>query len=95
MDTWRNCKSCRKRYSNIGSDGMCADCHNAVIDAQAAAAGKQPPRPPWCGMCSDERIRQVEVPRRPALIDKGYSETVIARCPRCHPLAPNRLRSVA
>ena len=93
---WRNCRTCNRRYDNVDPrTGLCPPCHNAVIDARKTAAGRPAPRPPWCGLCSDERTRQVEVPRDPAQVANGYSDTVIDRCPRCHPLAANRLRRVS
>jgi len=33
-------------------------------------------RPSWCGECSDERARQVDLPGG-----------IVSRCPACHPLA--------
>lgn len=39
------------------------------------AAHVSVPRPPWCGQCSDELRRQIDVPGG------------VARCPVCHPLA--------
>jgi len=38
--------------------------------------GSGDPRPPWCGACSDERARQVDLPGG-----------TVSRCPACHPLA--------
>lgn len=95
---WRECRDCRRRYDDLGDDGRCAPCHNRGIDereTKKAAAARVVVRPAWCGLCSDPRVRQIEVPRDPAQVDRGYSDTVMARCPRCHPLAANRLRAVA
>ena len=36
------------------------------------------PKPPWCGECSNERARQVDLP-----------DGTVSRCPACHPLAKN------
>jgi hypothetical protein len=43
---------------------------------QRGAPSPQPPKPPWCGHCSSERERQVDLPGG-----------TIGRCPACHPLA--------
>lgn len=92
--TWANCRGCNRRYDDLDpKTRMCAPCHNAAIDARAAATGRSVPRPAWCGKC-DERTRHVDVCDE-SRIANGYDPWVAARCPRCHPLAANRLRSVA
>ena len=48
--------------------------HGGPWWSQPDARGQ--PRPPWCGECSDERARQVDLPGG-----------TISRCPACHPLA--------
>jgi hypothetical protein len=50
---------------------------------QPASSSAVDPRPPWCGQCSDERRRQVDVDGKPA------------RCPACHPLAPEPKTAVS
>lgn len=91
---WTNCRSCDRRMNNIGDDGLCATCHNKIIDEREQQRPAHPPRPRWCGQC-EERTRQIEVARAPALVAAGYSEMIIARCPRCHPLVTRHLRTVA
>ena len=46
--------------------------------SQPGAPGPGHPKPPWCGECSNERARQVDLP-----------DGTVSRCPACHPLAKN------
>ena len=50
--------------------------HGGPWWSQPGASGPGDPRPPWCGECSDERARQVDLPGG-----------TVSRCPACHPLA--------
>jgi len=50
--------------------------HGGPWWSQPGGSGPDHPRPPWCGECSDERARQVDLPGG-----------TVSRCPACHPLA--------
>ncbi len=53
----------------------CVGCRDARVAAEQAEKPSLASVPDWCGECSDETRRQVE-------LDDGR----LSRCPRCHPL---------
>ena len=50
--------------------------HGGPWWSQPGAPRPGHPKPPWCGECSNERARQVDLP-----------DGSVSRCPACHPLA--------
>ena len=73
----------RERGSTRASNGVAPVLPEEILKrsrrsargaASADAAPHAQPKPPWCGECSDDLRRQVEVDGK------------LARCPVCHPL---------
>jgi len=88
---WKTCPACTRRFRDGwgNDDNLCADCHNATVDARRDRVPSPPPpvarHATWCGRCDREsRTRQAEVSIGSWRPEGATVRTITVPCERCH-----------